>query len=340
MQLGTADRLGRIVPPAEPSPPVAPASGDQSPSATRALTRDAQVAGGSSRSAGIIETPREPFALRWRYALARVAFALAYQVLGLRRGVIRGNLERSFPTLDTAARRHIAREFIARQSQVFAEIDYARRISEQDLRERVRLLDPTGVLVPAGPDERRLDLLVGGHQCNFEWLLLRLSLELGPGLVALYKPLRGARAERYFRSMRTRFGARMLPAKSVTRELGTVRGARALGMVADQVPRTSPERHWTTFLRQPTAFFKGPERLARALRGRIVYVSMRRLGRGRYEIELEPLTPVGARLPNGEATERYARALERDIDADPAGWWWSHKRWKLKAPPGAEVSGV
>jgi KDO2-lipid IV(A) lauroyltransferase len=80
--------------------------------------------------------------------------------------------------------------------------------------------------------------------------------------------------------------------------------------------------------------------LARALRGRIVYVSMRRLGRGRYEIELEPLTPVGTRLPNGEATERYARALERDIDADPAGWWWSHKRWKLKAPPGTEVSGV
>jgi lauroyl/myristoyl acyltransferase len=29
--------------------------------------------------------------------------------------------------------------------------------------------------------------------------------------------------------------------------------------------------------------------------------------------------------------------LERDIEADPAGWWWSHKRWKLK-PPEAEVA--
>ena len=323
------------MPPAVPPSPAAPASGNQGPSPARA---DARVAGGSSRCTGTIETVREPFALRWRYALARVAFALAYQVLGLRRGVIRGNLERSFPALDTASRRRIAREFIARQSQVFAEIDYARLISEQDLRERVRLLDPTGALDAAGPDERGLDLIVGGHQCNFEWLLLRLSLDLGPGLVALYKPLRGARAERYVRSMRTRFGARMLPAKSVTRELATVRGARALGMVADQVPRTSPERHWTTFLRQPTAFFKGPERLARALRGRIVYVSMRRLGRGRYEIELEPLTAVGTRLPNGEATERYVRVLERDIDADPAGWWWSHKRWKLRPPEATDGS--
>ena len=271
-------------------------------------------------------------ALRWRYALSRVAFVLVYRILGLRRGVIRRNLERSFPSLGAEARRHIAREFVGRQAQVFAEIDYAAQLPERELRERVRLLDPAGVLAPVPEGERRFDVFIGGHQCNFEWLLLRVSLELGDGMIALYKPLRGARAERYFRTRRTRFGARLLPAKSVTRELGAVRSARALGMIADQVPRTSPERHWTTFLHQPTAFFKGPERLARALRGRIVYVSMRRLGRGRYEIELEPITTAGERLPPGEATERYARRLERDIERDPPGWWWSHKRWKLRAP--------
>ena len=282
----------------------------------------------------------EPFALRWRYALARLVFAIVYGVFGLRRGVIRRNLDRSFPGREPAARRLIASDFVVRQSQILAELDYAASIPEAELRQRVRLLDPHGVLAApatAAPDApRRPDVFIGGHQCNFEWLLLRLSLELGSGLVALYKPLRGERAEEYFRKRRTRFGTRLLPAKSVTRELGAVRNARALGMIADQVPRTSPERHWTTFLRQPTAFFKGPERLARALRGRIVYVSMRRLARGRYEIELEPLTRFGERLPPGEATERYARVLERDIDADPAGWWWSHKRWKLRPPDGAE----
>jgi KDO2-lipid IV(A) lauroyltransferase len=283
----------------------------------------------------------EPFALRWRYTLARLVFWVVYRVLGLRRGVIRRNLERSFPKLDPSARRRIAADFVLRQSQVLAELDYAASIPEPDLRQRVRLLDPHGVLgsVAAEAVPRRPDVLVGGHQCNFEWLLLRLSLELGEGLIALYKPMRDARAERYIRRRRTRFGSRLLPAKSITQELGAVRDARALGMIADQVPRTSPERHWTTFLRQPTAFFKGPERLARLLRGRIVYVSMRRLGRGRYEIELEPLTQSGQRLPPGEPTERYARVLERDIDADPAGWWWSHKRWKLRPPEAAEESG-
>ena len=275
--------------------------------------------------------PREPLALRWRYAIATALFVVVYRLLGLRRGVIGRNLERSFPQLDDTQRAAIARDFVRRQSQVFAEVDYARRLTPEELRERVQLRDPHGVLGTATDVDAakgKLLVLIGGHQCNFEWMLLRLSLELGPDMIGLYKPLRGRYAERYFKSIRTRFGARLLPAKAVSHELATIRQARALGLIADQVPRTSPERHWTTFLNQRTAFFKGPERLARALRAPVVYVAMRRLARGSYEIELEPLTVGGQRLPNGTATERYARVLERDIVADPPGWWWSHKRWK------------
>ena len=125
--------------------------------------------------------------------------------------------------------------------------------------------------------------------------------------------------ERYFLSIRSKFGARMLPSKSIRQEIGAIRDARALGLVADQVPRTSPERHWTTFLHQDTAFFKGPERMARLLRAPIVYVSMRRFARGLYEIELEPLTAAGEKPAAGVPTERYARVLERDINCRPVG---------------------
>jgi KDO2-lipid IV(A) lauroyltransferase len=261
--------------------------------------------------------------------VAGALFFLGYRVFGLRRQVIRGNLARSFPEADAAALRQLQREFVARQAEIFAEVDYARLLSPDELRERVRLIDPANVLAPQST--QRL-VIVAGHQCNFEWTQLRLTLALGAGMISLYKPMRG-RAEEYFRSRRTRFGGQVLPAKAVTKELATVRTARALGMVADQVPSTSPERHWTEFLHQPTAFFKGPERISRALRSQIVYVSTRRLARGLYEIELTPLMAPGERLPSGEATERYARALEREVRADPAGWWWSHKRWKL-TPPG------
>jgi KDO2-lipid IV(A) lauroyltransferase len=102
----------------------------------------------------------------------------------------------------------------------------------------------------------------------------------------------------------------------------------AIGMLADQVPRTSPEKHWVEFLGQDTAFYMGGELLGRALRAQVVAVRMQRLARGRYELTLEPLNEPGQKLPHGEITTRYARALEAWIRADPAGWWWTHRRWK------------
>jgi len=274
----------------------------------------------SATAAGLT---RESPGLRLRYACAWLLFFLGYRLFGLRRGTIRQNLRRSFPDKSDAERERIRNDFVTRQSEFLAELDYSRVMTADEMRARVQLVDRAGLL-----DSPVKLVLIGGHQCNFEWMLLRLSLELGSGLIGLYKPMGSAWAERYFLSIRAKFGARLLSSKLIRQEIGAIRDARALGLVADQVPRTSPERHWTTFLHQDTAFFKGPERMARLLRAPTVYVSMRRFARGLYEIELEPLTEAGEKPAAGVPTERYARLLERDINADPSGWWWSHKRWK------------
>ena len=279
--------------------------------------------GETTASATTPASTRDSFGLRLRYACSWLLFFVGYRLFGLRRGTIRQNLRRSFPGTSEAQRERIRNEFVTRQSELLAEFDYARVMDADELRARVQLVDRAGVL--AGQVKL---VLVCGHQCNFEWALLRMSLELDPGLIGIYKPMGNAWAERYFLAVRSKFGARMLPSKAIRHEIGVIRDARALGLVADQVPRTSPERHWTTFLHQDTAFFKGPERMARLLRAQIVYVSMRRCARGRYEIEFKPLTVTGEKPASGVPTERYARVLERDITADPAGWWWSHRRWK------------
>ena len=279
----------------------------------------------------MVETPstaaptptRESFGLRLRYACSWLVFFLGYRLFGLRRGTIRQNLRRSFPDRSDSGRECIRNEFVTRQSELLAEFDYARVMQPEELRARVQLVDRAGLL--ASPVKL---VLISAHQCNFEWLALRLSLELGTSLTALYKPMGSAWAERYFLAIRSKFGTRMLSSKSIRQEIGAIRDARALGLIADQVPRTSPDRHWTAFLHQDTAFFKGPERMARLLRAPIVYVSMRRFARGLYEIELEAVTAAGEKPAAGVPTERYARLLERDINADPSGWWWSHKRWK------------
>ncbi len=265
----------------------------------------------------------ETFGLRLRYAVAALVFFLGYRVFGLRREVIRGNLARSLPDSTDAERNRVRVDFVRRQSELLAELDYSRVLTAEELRQRVRVIDPAGVLAASD----RI-VLVAGHQCNFEWLLLRMSLEMGSTMVCVYKQMKSSWAENYFGAIRSKFGAVLLPSTQIRQQLRSIRTARAFGLVADQVPRTSPERHWTRFLHQDTAFFMGPERMARLLRARTVYLSMRRSGRGLYEVVIEPLTAAGERLADGQTTERYARVLERDINADPAGWWWSHKRWK------------
>jgi KDO2-lipid IV(A) lauroyltransferase len=100
-------------------------------------------------------------------------------------------------------------------------------------------------------------------------------------------------------------------------------------MVADQSPVSSDFRHWTGFLGQTTAFYMGPEKIAQATRFAVIFTAMRRIARGRYEIECELLAAAGERAAAGEITERYARAVERAVLAAPADWLWSHRRWKL-----------
>lgn len=263
--------------------------------------------------------------LRLCYAVCGLAAWLAFRVLRLRLRVVRENLRRSFPDRSAEQLRAIEREFVRRQGEVAAEVLYSTHIDAGELGERVTITNPQ-VLASAGAP--RPMILVGAHHCNAEWMVLRVSLELGGRLVALYKPQRNPRADRWLRSLRTRFGARLVSAKSVLQELARMRDVGAIGLLADQVPRTSPEKHWLEFLAQETAFYMGPELLGRALRAQVCLIRMRRLARGRYEITFQPLNDQGEKLPHGEVTARYARGLEAWIREDPAGWWWTHRRWK------------
>jgi len=133
------------------------------------------------------------------------------------------------------------------------------------------------------------------------------------------------------KKLRTRFGSRLVPAKELLPDIIRRRDVvRAVAMVADQEPTTSEHKYWTRFLGRDTAFYMGPEEIARVTRFPVLFVAMRRLSRGHYEMEFHTLATAGQVLPSGTLTERYARLVEAQIHAAPSDWPWSHKRWKLK----------
>ena len=263
------------------------------------------------------------------YGLASLLGWISVHVYAYREQVVRENLSRAFPDYDEPQLRRVISAYYHSFAQMLVEIFKSVVMSPQEIRRRVRINNLE--LARAELERGQSVLLVAAHQCNWEWMLLALSLELGYPVDAAYKPLVDSWAEREMKRLRTRFGSRLVPAKELLADIIKRRGVvRAVAMVADQEPTTSEHKHWTRFLNRDTAFYMGPEEIARVTRFPVFFIGLRRTARGHYEMQLTPLARAGEALPTGELTERYARLVETQIRAAPSDWPWSHKRWKLK----------
>lgn len=265
------------------------------------------------------------------YAFSVFLYFLAYYVVRHRRHVIREQLARVFPDLPESERVAIHKRFLRNFCEVMVEVLKSASISPSDLSARIRILNLSEArqYLDAGQSV----MFVTSHLCNWEWLLHGVALQLGYPLDAAYKPLHDAWAERLMLRIRSRFGARLIPAKELLADFLRRRTVvRALAMNADQAPVSTDKRYWTRFLGQDTAFYVGAEQIARATRLPILYLVMRRVRRGRYEVEIKTLWDGRETLPASAITERYARACESDVLKHPADWLWSYRRWRLKKP--------
>ena len=120
---------------------------------------------------------------------------------------------------------------------------------------------------------------------------------------------------------------------------GTPRG---YALIADQTPPKDDKKHGSRFLNRDTAFFLGAEKVARFLDSPVLYVAMRRIGRGRYSVRLHPIAmpPFDSEgVDDTPIMERFARMLEAAVRESPADWLWLQKRWKYPKPvqPEAEA---
>jgi KDO2-lipid IV(A) lauroyltransferase len=269
--------------------------------------------------------------MRALYAFAGLLYLLAYYVARHRQPVIREQLTKVFPAMREAERDAIHRRFLRNFCDVMVEVLKSVSMSPEQMSSHIRILNLEAArdFLHAGQSV----MFVTSHLCNWEWLLQGVTLQLGYPVDAAYKPLRDDWAERLMCKVRSRFGARLVPAKELLADFLKRRAiVRAVAINADQAPVSTDKRYWTQFLGQETAFYVGAEQIARATRLPMLYLVMRRVRRGYYEVELRPLWDGRETLPANAITERYARACERDVFDHPADWLWSYRRWRLKKP--------
>jgi KDO2-lipid IV(A) lauroyltransferase len=290
-----------------------------SPSRPRSRRRAALLIGGLSRlPPGFL------------YTISDLLFAILYRLLRFQRGLVVDNVTRAYPL---SSRREIERMSAAayrRALDFLFETIKAWRFDAQDLAQRVRLENPG--LLSELLAANKVVLALTSHCGNWEWLQLACAAQLDRRSAAVYNPLNHAGVDALLLEMRARFGSTLIEADDALPEL--IRFARDGGIIAlnaDQGPRPEDDKYWTDFLGIETAFFTGPEKLARLFRAPVVFVGMRRLRRGRYSVRFELLAepPYSA---DDAVMRPYVRALEAQIRDAPQDWFWLYKRWKHRKP--------
>ncbi len=255
-----------------------------------------------------------------------VAFLLQY-VVRYRAKVIHTNLKNSFPEKTEAEIKQITKDFYLNLTDVSVESLKLVSISKEEVEKRVRI---TNIDVPMSTlDNGQSHLGLTSHLCNWEWLLQICAIQSKYPIDAVYKPLHNEKMDAFVYNLRARFGAHPVAMKDTLRELIKNRKTvRSMAMVADQTPPHSEIQHWATFLNQYTPFYVGGDKIGGAMQMPVLFVSMKRIKRGYYEVTFEMLKNTPIAKEGHEITERYIRRLEDCIKEQPANWLWSHKRWK------------
>jgi KDO2-lipid IV(A) lauroyltransferase len=272
------------------------------------------------------------FPLALLYPLGWALFFVTFYVVRWRVPLARANIDGALPELPPAERARILRDCYRNLGQTLLEGIWGYGASADALRNRVTFLNPE--VVERCKAERRSAVMLAGHVCNWEWLLLAAGAHLGIPIDVVYKPLRLAGVDAYVRDARRRFGANPIPHRSFLYEVMR-RGdePRAYALLADQTPLKRTSKHWIRFLNRDTAFFLGPEQIARYVDATVMYVAMKRVARGRYEVHFSVIAEPPYGDESGiEIVEAYARRLEATIRESPADWLWIHNKWKYPKP--------
>lgn len=263
------------------------------------------------------------------YGFARLlAWTLEY-VFPHRHAVINMQLAACFPERDAAWVKTTRRAFFRSFADVSVEIIKAATMKPEEIDRRVTFEGAEGPRAALDADQSII--IVTSHNCNWEWALLKLSIALGHAVHATYKPLKGRFGDRLMLTIRSRFGAEMITARRLLMRVLRYRGpSRIVAMVTDQAPTSSAVRYFTQFMGLDTAFFIGPEAIARAAKLPVWYLAMRRESRGQYRINFVPLSAAGEELAPGALIERYAAEVESLTRECPPDWLWNYRRWKVQ----------
>lgn len=267
---------------------------------------------------------------RWfQYKVVGRLVYLLLRVVRYRSGVIRTNLEQSFPEKDEHEIERIVKATYRNLAEVIVDtIALAGATKRGDLHHVTWVNRDEHIERTKGRDW----IAMASHYSCWEYFLL-WSIEAPESqLMGVYHPLKSPVFEHFYRRLRN-FAPNISQVtmqdtvRHYIRNRSTERNI-VLGLISDQTPNLRADTEWIEFLNRKTAFIEGGEKLGRRFHIPLYFTYIERLGPGHISIRFDEIYDGYEEVEDMEITRRYAEHLERMIKAKPELWMWSHKRWK------------
>ncbi|MBQ0077954.1 MAG: lysophospholipid acyltransferase family protein [Bacteroidales bacterium] len=278
-------------------------------------------------------------------ALARPLGWLLRKVVRYRVDVVRDNLEKSFPSMDEAARHEVEKRFYRHFAEIFCEaIWFGSCLGPRRLRRSgvVRVVNPE-VLAEAAASAPSV-VCMYSHAGNWELLGgIASYMPEGCGSIlnegntcVVYKALSSKVWDDLMKMLRfapleDRAGFEgYLEADSLIRYVISHRDAHKFYFInTDQRPyKNARGAVKVNFMNRECASMAAAATIAAKFHFALLYQRMVETQRGHYTIEFVPICSDASQMTPEEAMQRYYALLQADLEAQPHNYLWTHKRWK------------
>ena len=280
--------------------------------------------------------------LKVHYAFAGFITWILRDVMRYRNDVVLTNLARSFPDKKYHEIKQIYKEFYKHLGELFVEAIWFGASN-------YKRLYKSGIVTVTNPEvfnevfENTPNTTVLFSHCgNWELLGGFLGYRTSTGVKmameekhirVVYKELHSKFSDDFFRRNRVNaletVGTECeIESSKILRTALKGRNEKAVYIyIADQYPYVSAF-HVGEFLSQPTLAMLGSAGVAHKLGHSVLYLKMKRVKRGSYEMTFIPICEDASKMTPEEIMRKYFDILEEEIRETPHNWLWTHKRWK------------
>jgi len=262
------------------------------------------------------------------YLLSDLVAFLLKNIFCYRKSVVYQNIKKTNLNLSTQQISTLVSEFYTHFSDVFFEMIKLDQMNKKQIAEKFVLKNQN--LINDYYKDNKSVILMASHYGGFEWCST-LDYFFKHKVVAVYTPLKDKLLNEIVYKSRSKHGIKFVPRTNSVNEIIKLEKSNnkfIYGLAADQSPQIRTINYWTNFLGVETLFFTGSERLAKELNIPVVFGEMKKICRGKYQMEFKLISDNPLKSKDKEITEIYKNMVENQIKINPSYYFWTHKRFK------------